>query len=128
MKTPLAEEWEGVADSDGEEISFCETAARLGLDPYSVSDETADRIINAAAVLPAEIAGDFFDSADAGNLGAALDWTRSAVLEAGRTSALSEGKSPPVTTRSASNPSSSTSRQTWVSSLMSRYCHPFVAG
>jgi hypothetical protein len=82
VKTPLAEEWEGIADSDGEEVSFCKTAARLGLDPYSVSDETADRIINAAAVLPAEIADDFFDSADASNLGAALDWTRSAVFEA----------------------------------------------
>jgi hypothetical protein len=92
LKTPLAEEWEGVADSDGEEISFCKTAARLGLDPYSVSDETADRIISAAAVLPAEIAGDFFDSADATNLSAALDWTRSATLEADK-AAVRAGRS-----------------------------------
>jgi len=84
VKTPLVAEWEGVASSDSEEISFCETAARLGLDPYWVSDETADEIINAAGALPAEIASDFFDSADASNLSAALDWTRSAVLEAGK--------------------------------------------
>ena len=82
MKTPLREEWEGVADSDSEEVSFCRTAARLGLDPYAVDDEIADRIIGAAAVISEEIAGDFFDSADASNLTAALDWTRNAVLEA----------------------------------------------
>jgi hypothetical protein len=64
-KTSLADEWGTIANSDDEEISFCQTTARLGLDPYSVSDETANQIISVASVIPAEIVGDFFDSADA---------------------------------------------------------------
>jgi hypothetical protein len=81
-KTPLAEEWASIANSDNEEVSFCETAARLGLDPYSVSDETADDIVNAASAIPEEILGDFFDSADASNLNGAVEWTREAILTA----------------------------------------------
>jgi hypothetical protein len=33
-KTPLADEWASIASSDHEEVAFCETAARMGLDPY----------------------------------------------------------------------------------------------
>jgi hypothetical protein len=83
-KTPLAEEWAGIASSDYEEVSFCQTAAQMGLDPYSVSDEIADDIINAASALPAEILGDFFDSADASDLHAAVEWTRGAILTAAK--------------------------------------------
>jgi hypothetical protein len=81
-KTPLAEEWASIANSDDEEVSFCETTARLGLDPYSVSDATAGQIINVASVIPVEIAGDFFDSADANDLINALEWTQRAIREA----------------------------------------------
>jgi hypothetical protein len=81
-KTPLAEEWASIANSGNEEVSFCETAARMGLDPYSVSDETADDIVNAASAIPREVLGDFFDSADASNLNSAVEWTREAILAA----------------------------------------------
>ena len=81
-KTSLAEEWATIANSDDEEVSFCETTARLGLDPYSVSDETANQIINVASVIPTEIVGDFFDSADANDLSGALEWTQKAFQQA----------------------------------------------
>jgi hypothetical protein len=35
-ETQLAEEWQAVATADEEEQDFCQTVARLGLDPYSV--------------------------------------------------------------------------------------------
>jgi len=79
-KTPLTEEWASIANSDDEEVAFCETAARMGLDPYSVSDETADDIVNAASAIPEEVLADFFDSADPSNLNGAIEWTREAIL------------------------------------------------
>ncbi len=86
-KTPLAEEWSGIAAADAEEMDFCRTAARIGLDPYSVANETAEDIIRTADVIPAEIADDFFDSVDVGALLDAADWTRRAMSVAGKAAA-----------------------------------------
>ncbi len=86
-KTPLAEEWSALASADEEEQAFCRTVARMGLDPYSVSDEMADEIIGIAARLPAELADDFFDSADVTALESAADWTRRAMPVAERAAA-----------------------------------------
>jgi hypothetical protein len=83
-KTPIAEEWSSIAAADAEEADFCRTAARMGLDPYSVADETADNIVRTAAVIPAEIANDFFDSVDVAALADAADWTRRAMSAADR--------------------------------------------
>jgi hypothetical protein len=86
-KTPLAEEWTAIARADNEERDFCRTVARMGLDPYSVSDETADDVLNIAAKLPAEIVDDFFDSADADALPGAAEWARRAIPIADRAAA-----------------------------------------
>lgn len=86
-KTELAEEWRAVGAGDAEEQDFCRTAARLGLDPYSVADETAEAIIRVADAIPAEIAGDFFDSVEVYALQGAADWTRKAESAAGRAAA-----------------------------------------
>lgn len=81
-KTPLAEEWVSIAAADADEREFCQTAARMGLDPYSVADETADEIVRTAALIPADIADDFFDSVDVAGLPSAADWTRQAAIAA----------------------------------------------
>ncbi len=81
-KTPLTEEWSEIAKTGVEEQEFCQTSARMGLDPYSVDDETASAIIDAARELPADIIDDFFDSADSGALDAAVDWARQAISAA----------------------------------------------
>ena len=86
-KTQLAEEWEAIARGDSEERAFCQTVARLGLDPYSISDQVADDVVRIAHGLSAEVAGDFFDSADATALASAADWMRRALLVAGRAAA-----------------------------------------
>ena len=83
-KTPLAEEWSAIAQADADEREFCETAARMGLDPYSVEDETANAIVRTANELPPDIAGDFFDSADVSALANAADWARRAMTVAER--------------------------------------------
>jgi hypothetical protein len=78
-KTPLAEEWSEIGKIDSEEKGFCQTAARMGLDPYSVDDDTANTIIYVATQVPDSILDDFFDSADVTALTAAADWARQAI-------------------------------------------------
>jgi hypothetical protein len=86
-KTQLAEEWEAIGTADDEERDFSQTVARLGLDPYSVSEQTAEEVVRIAADLPAEVAGDFFDSADVTGLAGAAEWTRRAMSVSARASA-----------------------------------------
>ena len=86
-KTSLAEEWSAIARADDEEREFCRTVARMGLDPYSISDETAENVIRIAGSLPAEIVDDFFDSADVTAVAGAAEWTRRAMPVAGRAAA-----------------------------------------
>jgi len=83
-KTPLAEEWAAIGKADDEEQAFCRTVARMGLDPYSISDEIADDVVDIADKLPAEIREDFFDSADVTFLAGAAAWARRAMSVAGR--------------------------------------------
>lgn len=75
----LAEEWDAVAQTDDEERKFCQTVARLGLDPYSVDQRTAAQVIEIASTLPPSLVDDFFDSADPAALSAAATWTESAL-------------------------------------------------
>jgi hypothetical protein len=75
----LAEEWNVIAQADDEEREFCQTVARLGLDPYSVDQRTAAQVIEIASALPPSLVDDFFDSADPAALSAAATWTESAL-------------------------------------------------
>jgi hypothetical protein len=81
-KTRLAEEWEAIARSDDDEREFCRTAARLGLDPYSISDQMATEIIDVASSLPDELAADFFDNAEPSLVTQAARWTSRALSRA----------------------------------------------
>jgi hypothetical protein len=86
-KTHFAEEWEAIAHTSDEEQEFCRAAARLGLDPYSVSDQVADAVVDAATSLPPELVDDFFDSADAAMIAEGARWTQRAVVAANKASA-----------------------------------------
>jgi hypothetical protein len=86
-KTALAEEWYEVAKADDQEQEFCRTAARMGIDPYSIDDATARVIVNIADQLPPEISDDFFDSADVTALEDAAEWVRRAMLVSERAAA-----------------------------------------
>ncbi len=43
--TPLHREWAAIAALDAEEKAFAEAVGRLGLDPFSITDDTADAIL-----------------------------------------------------------------------------------
>jgi len=85
-KSGLADEWDAIAGAGTEEQEFCITAAKLGLDPYSVSDELVSDICDAASSLPDYLLSDFFDSADSAALPDAVLWTRRAVASSERAS------------------------------------------
>ncbi len=95
-KTQLAEEWDAIAKVDGEEREFCQTVARLGLDPYSVSEQTAADVVNIASSLPTELAADFFDSADATALAGAAEWTQRALAAANKASGKARARLRPL--------------------------------
>jgi hypothetical protein len=95
-KTPLTEDWAEIAEADAEETAFCETAARLGLDPYSIDDPTADQIINIADQIPAGIMDDFFASADVNALAGAAEWARRAMHVASRAAARAHETLQPI--------------------------------
>jgi hypothetical protein len=78
-KTRLSEEWEAVANTDDEEAAFCRAVARLGLDPYSVDDQTAADVLDVVGSLPEELVGDFLDNADPRALRRAAVWTQRAL-------------------------------------------------
>lgn len=63
--TLLAQEWTAVSQAEPEEAAFCHAAASLGLHPYAVSDDQVAAILRVAEQLPASIARDFFNVAQA---------------------------------------------------------------
>lgn len=62
--TLLHTEWESITTADPEEREFCQTAAALGLNPYSISDDLENSIINVHRELPQQILEEFFGAAD----------------------------------------------------------------
>ena len=46
--TFLQEEWEAIQATDDEELSFCETAAGLGWDPYDMDESRQDQVLQLA--------------------------------------------------------------------------------
>jgi hypothetical protein len=64
----LEQEWNGLQASDSDERSFCEAAASLGVDPYTLDEGEQSRILEVSELLPASILRDFFETADLGSL------------------------------------------------------------
>ncbi len=95
-KTRLAEEWDAVSRADDEEREFYRTVARLGLDPYSITDQMAAEVVDIASKLPPELSDDFFDSADPTALAGAAEWTRKAMVAADRASAKASAPLDPL--------------------------------
>ncbi len=58
----LVEEWKRLAALDQDEATFCEIAARLGLDPFSEGIDIAESIEEAFSLLEPDVMGDFFDA------------------------------------------------------------------
>lgn len=62
--TPLEEEWQliGRTQADAGQGALCEYAARLGLDPYDLTDDQAAAIEHVQRDIPPMLTRDFFDA------------------------------------------------------------------
>ncbi len=74
--TPLAREWAAVTATDDEEAAFCSAAARLGFDPYSVTDEMAELIEMVGSKLDQDILEDFLDAVRPDQIQRGVLWIR----------------------------------------------------
>lgn len=77
-ETPLAKEWEAIRTADEDETAFCHAAARLGLDPYAVTEEQAASILRAGHELAGLLLDDFLDSVTPARLVDGLAWVQRA--------------------------------------------------
>jgi hypothetical protein len=107
-RTPLHDEWHAVNGLNDDERRFALAAARLGADPYDVSDSLADALMSASAVLTPDLLDDVVTVAEPGNLEDLVAWVTTAVpgrgavtpaasgaLEAWRTRVMSSTRRPP---------------------------------
>jgi hypothetical protein len=64
--TCLQEEWRLITHSESNEgeRTFCECAARLGIDPYALDPQVGTKLEELLVQLPVSVLQDFFDSAD----------------------------------------------------------------
>lgn len=64
--TCLQEEWRLITHSESNEgeRTFCECAARLGIDPYALGPQVRTKLEELLVQLPVSVLQDFFDSAD----------------------------------------------------------------
>ena len=60
----LVQEWRAIQDAeqDPEQRAFCETAARLGCDPFDLEDSVANQIERLGVLLPEPVVEDFCDA------------------------------------------------------------------
>jgi hypothetical protein len=77
--TLFQEEWEAIQNCDSAEVSFCEVAAALGLDPFALDDGERARLVQAHAAVPPELADEFVASVDFDRLGEAIPDLRRAI-------------------------------------------------
>lgn len=68
--TLLQTEWAALQELSSEEEEFCEVAAALGLDPFSIDEVMQSRIIRATEIVPNSLRNDFILAASASNLDA----------------------------------------------------------
>lgn len=88
--TPLEEEWAELKSLDEDEVEYCTAVARLGLDPFGVTDGLSDVILRARSVLSTGVLHDFLDAVDTTKLEADLAWVSEASDIVERSAASSE--------------------------------------
>lgn len=72
--TALHREWRAVVDLDEDERAFCEAAARIGRDPFSVEAEISSALERAGERLSGTLAQDFLNVIDARAIDRTLQW------------------------------------------------------
>lgn len=64
QNTLLEKEWNSIQIVDSQEQEFCSAVASLGLDPYALSEQEQQEIIEVSESLPPSLWPDFFAAAD----------------------------------------------------------------
>ncbi|MFO8232075.1 MAG: hypothetical protein R6U20_05360 [Longimonas sp.] len=62
--TLFQNEWDAIKQADDDEKAFCQAAAQLGCDPYALTQEQQQTIIQSASAIPREIHSAFYQTAD----------------------------------------------------------------
>lgn len=90
-ETPLQEEWAGLQALGDEEIDFCETAARLGLDPFSLEPTQEREVMTVHEKIPESLREEFFQVASLDSLDEHRQWIEQSMkLAAGSLSGTSD--------------------------------------
>lgn len=76
--TWLQDSWTILQNSiaDPDERAFCEASASLGVDPYTISDDSATLVQELFESVPARIASDLAESIEEGTLAQGINWLR----------------------------------------------------
>jgi Zn-dependent peptidase ImmA (M78 family) len=75
--TVLEEEWTDLKEADEEEVEFCLATARLGVDPFSASNELTTALELASREMEGLLFEDFVDSVDPAKIGEGVQWVES---------------------------------------------------
>ena len=76
--TFLENEWKEISAIDLDEKVFCEIASRIGIDPFSVSEDFSDTIIHSYENMDLELRDEFFYASNSDSFEANLRWLNSA--------------------------------------------------
>jgi hypothetical protein len=74
--SPLADEWQAVRETTGDEEQFCIAAARIGFDPYSVPTDVGRMLEEAGTELEEGLLADFLDAVDPASIDTELAWVQ----------------------------------------------------
>lgn len=73
-ETQLHKEWRAIQSLDSEEVAFCESAARLGLDPFDVDEAISDSLEAAGDKVPINLLSDFLNAVDPKRIREGMAW------------------------------------------------------
>jgi hypothetical protein len=73
----LEEEWTALKAADEDEIEFCRVTARLGVDPFSASNELTAALELASREMDGLLFEDFVDSVNPGRISEGVQWVES---------------------------------------------------
>ncbi|MGF1647430.1 MAG: ImmA/IrrE family metallo-endopeptidase [Kineosporiaceae bacterium] len=90
-RTALHDEWQAVHALDDEERGFALAAARLGIDPYDVSEPVAQALVSASQELTPDLLDDVLTAAEPSGLRDLVTWVTGTVPGPGSTTAAAVG-------------------------------------